>query len=112
MPASMASDTLQARPKSFVQAYPAKPKGVSLAIAIASSSVLNDIIGMSGPKVSCLKGSISVVAPVTTVGSKKHPLSWLSLPEVRALLRATHSCPPVVTVPPLATQSATWLASL
>ena len=47
--------------------------GVSLASAMASSSESKEISGSSGPKVSSRKGSMSVSAPVTTVGSKKLP---------------------------------------
>ena len=63
----------------------ASPNSVSLAILMASSSVLKRQSGATGPKVSSLVKTMSVVTSVKTVGSKKIPPSALHLPPVTVL---------------------------
>ena len=67
------------------------PNSVSLAISSASSSVSNRMIGATGPNVSSCAIRMSLVTPVSTVGS----WYWPSL------------LPPATTVAPFATASAT-----
>ena len=69
---------------------------VALAASIASCSVLKRNTGASGPKVSSVATSMSAVAPEITVGSKNWPFIF---------------SPPVSTLPPFLTASATCLAT-
>lgn len=51
-----------------MNAYAASPNQVALARAIASSSVLNGVIGATGPKISSASRDPVAGTPATTVG--------------------------------------------
>jgi hypothetical protein len=59
---------------SFVQTPAARPYGVSLARAIASSRSANSMAASTGPKISSREIVISGVTSAKTVGLTKYPL--------------------------------------
>lgn len=65
------SETRLARVTSWVKIYDANPTSQAFDVAITSSSVLNDKIGATGPKISSLTTDISEVTLVRIVGPKK-----------------------------------------
>ena len=75
MPYSSASPTRQSGPRRAVKKYAASPYGVSLAMRIASSSVVNRAIPATGPNVSSQLIAIVGVTPVRIDGWKNWPSS-------------------------------------
>ena len=73
------------------------------AISITSSSVLKRNKGATGPKVSSLKISASVLTSANTVGSKKVPF-------FKPLL-SVWRFPPAISFAPFETASLTWLST-
>src|SRR6478609_5449056 len=81
MPYSSCSAMRNARPRSRVQTYAARPYGVLFAARMIAASSVKPTIGATGPNVSSSRMRIPCVTPVNSVGSKKRP-SFLRPPTI------------------------------